>query len=62
MTTKFTGSPYFRSDGEEYVPEGSPSLKYMNAGPEIDEAWDELTKGTVEPFQFSPWPFNSQEV
>lgn len=39
----FYGSLDFRSH-RGFVPEGSPSLKYMGEGDEVDAAWDELTK------------------
>lgn len=46
MRRTFTGSPLFTKERGEYVPDGSPSLEYMGATPEIDQAWQDLERGT----------------
>ncbi|KAI1158643.1 hypothetical protein F5B18DRAFT_70236 [Nemania serpens] len=44
MRRTFTGSPLFTKERGEFVPDGSPSLKYMGATPEIDQAWQDLER------------------
>lgn len=46
MQRTFTGSPLFTKERGQFIPDGSPSLKYMGATPEIDQAWQDLERGT----------------
>ncbi|KAI0427937.1 hypothetical protein F5Y09DRAFT_344192 [Xylaria sp. FL1042] len=41
---EFTGSPRFDEDKGEYIPPESPSWKYIDSGPKVDSAWEELVK------------------
>jgi hypothetical protein len=41
---RFTGSPAFTENHTMYLPHPDP-FDYNGNGPEVDEAWEDLTKG-----------------
>lgn len=44
---KFSGSPGFNKDGQEYVPEEVDQPRYVGEpGPDIDKSWERLIEGT----------------
>jgi hypothetical protein len=46
----FTGSPHFREDGSEYVPDEGNQPRYVgDPSREMDHAWAVLTFGTNNP-------------
>lgn len=43
---RFDGSPSFTEEGEEYVPEHPGKPRYVGEpSDEVDEAWNQITKG-----------------
>ncbi|KAI1122965.1 hypothetical protein F5Y10DRAFT_270535 [Nemania abortiva] len=40
----FTGSPRFDPRNGEYIPPQSPSWRFIGSGPEVDAAWEELSR------------------
>jgi hypothetical protein len=45
---RFTGSPAFLANGSMFLP-NPDERDYTSDTPEVDEAWEELTRGTFSP-------------